>query len=541
MFDISTLATLGGLGALGGAFALWVFIAMLFRVVVSTNDVHIVQSAKKTVSYGKDQAAGNTYYKWPAWIPVIGVKTIVLPVSVFDLTLDGYSGYDKGRVPFEIDIMAYFRIDNSAIAAQRVHSFEMMKEQLEGLLQGATRSILAKSDIEEILEERAKFGEMFTEAVREQLKEWGVINVKNIELMDIRDGEGSKAIENIMAKKKSLIERESRMAVAENNRAAQEAEIVAKRQVALAAQEAEQQVGQRTADKEKAVGIAKEKAQQDIKVEAKITAEKDMEVVRVKSVKQAEIEKDVAVVTADQDKQVVVIKATADKEKVVIQATADKEQKVIHADADKEAAVKIAEGQKQKTILAAEGKLEEQTKNAKGLEAEGLAKGVAEQAVLMAPVNAQIALAEKIDKSDGYQEYLLGIRRLEAVQHVGVAQAEALKAAGIKIIANTGNPVEGVSNVMDLFSSKGGTQISGLMEALAQSDAGAALLKKFGIAPKDAGTAAAHAGGDVEAAHDAAVAAGAERTDTATAVKALTEATNRMAKSIAKGNGLGRS
>lgn len=478
------LAIAAGALLLGGI-VLWLFVSMMWRVVVSTNDVQIVQSSKKTISYGKGQAAGNTYYKWPAWIPGIGVKTITLPVSVFDINLKGYSGYDKGRVPFEIDIMAFFRIDDSTMAAQRVHSFDEMKEQLIGILQGATRSILAKSDIEEILEERAKFGVMFTEAVKEQLKEWGVVNVKNIELMDIRDGEGSTAIQNIMAKKKSLIDKESRVAVANNSREAQEAEIVAKRQVALAAQEAEEQVGIRTASKEQKVGIEREKAQQEIKMQAKVTAEKDMEVKRVQEVKKAEIAKDVAVVTADQDKQVVIIKASAEKEKVVIDASADKEKQVIHASADKEAAVTMAEGQKQKTILAAEGKLEEQTKNAKGLEAEGIARGVAEQAVLMAPVNAQIALAEKIDKSEGYQHYLLSIRATEANERIGIEQAKALEKAGIKIIANTGDPVSGVKNVMDLFSPKGGTQIAGLLESIGQSDSGAALLKKFGILGED--------------------------------------------------------
>ena len=216
-----------------------VVLAVFFRVVVSTNDVHIVQSSKKTVSYGKDQSNGNVYYHWPAWVPLIGVRVIVLPVSVFDLKLDNYAGYDKGRVPFIIDIMAFFRIEDSNIAAQRVASFEELTDQLTGILQGASRSILAKSDIEEILEKRAEFGEMFTLAVNDQLKAWGVTNVKNIELMDIRDGAGGKVIENIMAKKKSLIERESRVAVAENIRAAQEAEIIASREVNLRAQEAE--------------------------------------------------------------------------------------------------------------------------------------------------------------------------------------------------------------------------------------------------------------------------------------------------------------
>jgi flotillin len=38
---------------------------------VPTNEVHIVQSSKKTTSYGKDTGHGNTYYEWPTWLPVV--------------------------------------------------------------------------------------------------------------------------------------------------------------------------------------------------------------------------------------------------------------------------------------------------------------------------------------------------------------------------------------------------------------------------------------------------------------------------------------
>ena len=64
-----------------------VIAALIFRRVVETNEVHIVQSSKATKSYGKDTPNGNTYYEWPSWFPVIGVTKIVLPVSVFDLEL----------------------------------------------------------------------------------------------------------------------------------------------------------------------------------------------------------------------------------------------------------------------------------------------------------------------------------------------------------------------------------------------------------------------------------------------------------------------
>lgn len=67
--------------------ALSLLMALFFRVVVPTNAVHIVQSGKKTTSYGKDMG-GNTYYKWPSWVPHFGVRVSILPLSVFRVELD---------------------------------------------------------------------------------------------------------------------------------------------------------------------------------------------------------------------------------------------------------------------------------------------------------------------------------------------------------------------------------------------------------------------------------------------------------------------
>lgn len=439
------LPTIIGIGA-ATFVVLLMFAAMLFRTVVPTNAVHIVQSAKKTMSYGKDQDAGNTYYAWPSWIPRIGIRVIELPVSVFDVDLDAYAAYDKGRVPFVVDTMAFFRIHDSNKAAQRVHSFEELKDQLKGVLQGALRAILASSEIEEILEGRSKFGEMFTKEVDHNLVEWGVQSVKQIELMDIRDAQGSKVIENIMAKKKSLIEMQSRTEVADNNRKAQLAEIEATQNVKTREQEALQMVGIRTAEKEQAVGIAAEKSAQQIKEQAAVTMSKTMEVKRVEEVKQAEIKRDVQVVAADQTRQTNIIGA---------------------------------EGEKQQTIITAEGRLQQAKLNAEGIRVEGEAKGAAEQAVLMAPVNTQITLAKEIGENQGYQEYLIKVRVVEMEQVVGVAKAEALKEAELKVIANSGNVNDGITNLMDLFSSKGGTALGAMAEAFKQTPAGTAIVKKI--------------------------------------------------------------
>ena len=412
----------------GALVAISVLLAIFFRIVVSTNDVHIVQSAKRTISYGKDQAAGNVYYRWPSWVPRIGVKTINLPVSVFDQDLSAYAAYDKGRVPFVIDIMAFFRITDSNMAAQRVHSFPELLEQLKSILQGAVRTILASSEIEEILEGRGKFGEMFTKEVDHQLEQWGVQTVKCIELMDIRDAEGSHVIANIMAKKKSLIEMQSRVEVAGNIRTAQMAEIDAKREVEVREQDAKQQVGIRTAEAEQQVGIAHEKAQQEIKAQAKITADRIMDVQKVEHVRAADIAREVLVVQSEADKQ--------------------------------------------KTVIKAEGDLSAKQLEAQGILAEGTAKAEAEKLMELAPVQAQIVLAKEIGANAGYQRYLVSIRQIEAGQIVGIEQAKALTAAEIKVIANAGNPVQGVTSVMELLTPQGGTQIGAMLDALKNTETG---------------------------------------------------------------------
>ena len=97
----------------------------------------------------------------------------------------------------------------------------------------------------------------------------------------------------------------------------------------------------------------------------------------------------------------------------------------------------------------------------------------------MAPVDAQIKLAEKIGSDQGYQNYLLGIRNIEAAQAVGEAQAGALKTADVKVIANAGTPGQGLSSVMDLFSASGGTAVASMLEGLAQSPEGKKVLAKL--------------------------------------------------------------
>lgn len=422
------------LGLFAGAilFTMMIFISIILRRVVAPNEVHIVQSAKKTTSYGKDTGNGNSYYQWPSWIPVMGVSVTSLPVSVFDVTLKAYEAYDKGRVPFVVDVVGFFRVVDTNLAAQRAQNFQELEAQLTVITQGAIRTTLASHDIDDIMGKRAEFGAQFTEEVKEQLKNWGVETVKNIELMDIRDTADGKVVHNIMQKKKSLIEAQSRQEVAKNMQDAQVAEVNANRAVDIQKQDALEQVGLRTANKDKNVGIAQQVANQEVMEQSRITKEKEMAVVRVQEVQQAIIDKDVKLVEADQTKQT--------------------------------------------TILIAEGNLESKKRESEGIKVAGLAKADAETAMQLAPVKAQITLAQEIGANPAYQAYLISIKQVEANQIVGVEQAKALEAADIKIIANTGDPVSGVKNVMDLFSSKGGTSMGAMLEGLAQTEKGKAVV-----------------------------------------------------------------
>lgn len=412
-------------------------ISLMFRRVVSTNMVHIVQSRRKTTPYGTGQTAGNVYYAWPSSIPFFGVTVIRLPVSNFDLSLKDYEAYDKDRVPFKVDITAFFRINNTALAAQRVSSTEELNQQLNLIVQGAVRKVLASDVIDSIMLERSKFGAQFTAEVCEQLKEWGVESVKAMELMDIRDTSGSKVIANIMAKKTSNIEMLSRVEVATNMQKAETAEIDARQIVAVRQQEADQLVGQRTAEKEKAVGISQELSHQEVLAQAKTTKIREMEVSQVQQVRTAEIERDKQVVAAEQDKQT--------------------------------------------RVIIADGTLEAQRKEAEGIQTIGQAKASAEQAMQMAPVAAAIALAKEIGSNEGYQKYLAMIEAIKAYITVGSEQAKALQKAEVKVISNSGTATGGVKNVMELFSSKGGTEMGAMIEALAQTPMGKAAMSALGI------------------------------------------------------------
>lgn len=465
--------------AAGVLFLLLLFWFMSLRRVVAPNEVHIVRRGKKTLVYGaaNQETSGNSYYQFPSSIPFFGVTVLKLPLSVFPIDLKDYEAYDKDRVPFVVDIKAFFRISDYKKAAERVSNIAELKNQLTGIVQGSVRAILAKQILDTIMEERSAYGEQFTKEVVGQLQEWGVTPVKNIELMDVRDGKGEKVIENIMAKKKSRIEMESRTEVAENLKKAREAEILSQQEIDLKEQDKEETVGKRKAEVEQEVGIAKEKASQAVQEEAKTTKTKQMDVLQVEAVRKAEIEKEKILVDAAAvkekagfEKETTILNAEAAKERIKLEAEANKEQQILAAQADLEVKTKAAEA------IQITGE-----KHAAAIKAEGSASAEAKKAMELAMVQGQIELAAKIGGDAGYQDYLVRIREVEAKEAIGKEQAVNLGRADIKIVAQSGDVAGGLSSALDIFTSKGGAALNGLFETLQGTESGTALLKKLGI------------------------------------------------------------
>lgn len=458
-------------------FILFILYVLSLRRIVPTNEVHIVQRDKKTVSYGKDakDGIGNTYYEVPTWVPKFGVVVSKLPTTIIDINIPAYDAYDKARLPFLVDIKAFFRISDFSKAASRVYSIPDLTKQLEAIVQGAARSILAKEELETIMSERNKYGEMFTEQVTTQLAAWGVESVKNVELMDIRDKEGEEVIANIMKKKKSQIEMQSRIEVAENLQKAKEAEIKAKQEIEIQQQEAEKKVGLKQALVQQEVGIATEKQKQEVQAEAKITAEKEMEVKQVNEVRSAEIEKQAATVQAEQEKEVTKINADAS----IIKMEADKKVIELKADADKQKQILEAEATKEQIELKADADLKAATNEAKGIEAQGKAKASAEDLMQKASVAGQIELSEKIGANKEYQDFIVRQKEVEAKRDIGIEQARNLQNANIQIYATNGDIPSGVTNATSMLSPKTGFNLGSTIDAFSKTEIGKQIVDKL--------------------------------------------------------------
>ena len=203
-----------------------------------------------------------------------------------------------------------------------------------------------------------------------------------------------------------------------------------------------------------------------------------MEVKRVQEVKAAEIAKQAAEIDAAKNKEVVTINAEAN----VVRTEADKKVKVLNAEADQQQTILQAEATKQQITLKAEADLVTATNAAKGTEAKGKAEALATELSKKASVQDQVTLAKEVGENKPYQDFLIAQKQIEVqgsvMRDVGVAQAQNLSSADIKIFANSGSVSEGVGKAAGIFNPGTAFDVASMIEAFKSTPMGAEIIDR---------------------------------------------------------------
>lgn len=429
-----------------GLLVLALFVAMAWRVVVPTNEVHVVQRRKTSTAYGRNLEAGNVYYKIPASLPYFGVRVTEVPIDIFGINLQGYEAYDKNRVPFQVDVTAFFQIEDAVISSQRMDSYEKITEQLTKTLQGAVRKVLAIHTVDEIMGTRAELSAAFLAEVQAQVQDWGV-KANSTEFMHIEDANDTSVITDIMNKERSTIEKESRVRVAENQRDAKVAEI-----------EAEQVASLKDVERRRVVAVEQEKAQQTQLEQAAETKRKTMAVLEVETVRKQEIERKQHVIAAEAQADVAKAHAEGEAEALRRNALGVKDSKVLEG-----------EGEAQRVSLT--GKAEADVVRAKGL---AQAEATEKNAEALAKLNEAGQMVEKLKATVAIEtaKYSALGRALEKADVKIVTSGQGANFMGIPLNAETGANLDvfakeagfkNVSDAIETMSKKAGGVVKNVL------------------------------------------------------------------------------
>ena len=371
------------------------------------------------------QVTNPVYYKFPWWVPKIGVTVRRMPLSIIDIPVRSYETFAKGNARFVVDVTVYCKIKDIAEAARRFpgRSIKDFQMGIQEIVISAVRKTTANYSIEDVIAKREEISNELTKELAPDFVKFGV-ELTNVAIVSIRDPDdgSSTVIHDISAKQESQINSTSRKEVANQNRAAEMIEAETYEEAEKRKIEAQEQVAMRDMDKRKRIAEQEQAA-----------SEEEMKVYNIKQVKKAEIDAEAAVKKADGEKRATIERATGQREylKLEGEGTAKK----IELEGNAEANVTRV------TMLA---------------EAEGTkAKLVAEADGMMAKAKAQ----------EYQQEKAKVIRMIEKDERIGLALAEALQKANIEYIGS-GNP----KNFMDLFSVTGGLNVGGMLKAIEATD-----------------------------------------------------------------------
>jgi flotillin len=395
------------------------------RTIVPPKYADVVTRKNSVQIYSADNTVTGTntpvtvYYRFPAWMPVIGVYVKRMPLTIIEIPVLGYKTFAKGNARFVVDVSVYCRINNVMDAAQKFPG-ETIDDFIKGIREiivSAIRKTTATFAVEDVIAKRSEIALDVQNDIRDDVQKWGV-ELLNVAIVDIKDPmkldrsgavmvdqNGHPIVEttvihDISAKKEAEISSLSRQEIANKKRAAEIVEAETREQATTRSLQADEVIGKREQERNQNIAIEKQKA-----------VTKDMEVIRAQTVMKAEIDADA---------------------------------EVKRSEGTKRAAIQIAEGNKQKFELEGQGE-------AKAIEAKGTANAEITKAMKFAEADG---LSRYADAQAKQQELAIAIREIEKNERIGLALAQALAEADIKFYGS-GDP----KKFMDLFTAGGGLSV----------------------------------------------------------------------------------
>lgn len=403
-----------------------VYMILKFRVIVDPRFADVVIRRKGYEIYSADATITGTdhpktvYYHWPKWFPFIGVYVKRMPLEVIEIPIVNYKTFAKGNARFAVDVSVYCRIKDVLEAAQKFpgNSIDEFKDSIKEIIVASIRKATSEYAVEDVINKRQEIANNVLVDIRDDIGRWGVelysVAIGDIGDPYVTDAKGNIVTENgrpvfettvihdIAAKKEAEINSLSRQEVANKKRAAEVVEAETRETAVTRSIQADEAIGMREQSKNQSIAVEEQKA----------TAKK-MEVERTETVLRAEIQADALVKKADGEKR---------------------------------ATIQIADGNREKFIKEGEGQ-------AKQVQAVGTAEAEVVKAKKFAEADG---LSRYADAQAKQQELAVAIRTIEKEEKVGLAIADALKAADIKYFGS-GHP----KDFMDLFTTHGGLSAAG--------------------------------------------------------------------------------
>ena len=100
-----------------------------------------------------------------------------------------------------------------------------------------------------------------------------------------------------------------------------------------------------------------------------------------------------------------------------------------------------------------------------------------------ASVQDQVTLAKEVGENKPYQEFLVAQKQIEVqgdvMKAVGVAQAQNLAGADVKIFANAASVSEGVGKAAGIFNPGTAFDVASMIEAFKSTPMGAEIIDKL--------------------------------------------------------------